>query len=147
MITTDIRTAYANTLENQAQWQAALTLVYNEWPVSADRIKQDLRILHRMVDQQLLGRRFHLRPIHERSQMWAVIEKSDTYAHVHAAWKLPAPYDISRLEAMLAGGLWLTFAHKGEYNIQQYRFGWAGYATKSLQDTIDIIDSADFLRR
>ena len=146
-MTPDIRKAYADTLETQAQWQSALTLVYNEWPVSMDRIKQDLRGLHRMVDQQLLGRRFHLRTIHERSQMWAVVEKSDTYAHVHAAWKLPPPHDISKLEAMLAGGLWLTFAPRGEYDIQEYKFGWAGYATKSLQDTADIIDSADFIHR
>jgi hypothetical protein len=146
MMTPEIRKAYADTLEAQAQWQCALTLVYNEWPVSMDRIKRDLRVFHRIVDQKLLGRRFHLRQAHERSQMWAVVEKSDTYAHIHAGWKLPSPHDASELEAMLAGGLWLTFAPNGEYNIQEYKFGWAGYATKSLQDTADIIDSAEFLR-
>ncbi len=56
-----------------------------------------------MVDRKLLGRRFHLRPIHERSLIWTVVEKSDTYAHIHAGWKLPSPHDISKLEAMLAG--------------------------------------------
>jgi hypothetical protein len=146
-MTPEIRKAYADTLEAQAKWQCALTLVYNEWPVSMDRIKQDLRGLHRMVDRQLLGRRFHLRPMHERSQMWAVVEKSDTYAHVHAAWKLPPPHGISELKRMLDGGLWLTFAPNGGYDCQEYKSGWSGYATKSLQDTTDIIDSADFLRR
>jgi hypothetical protein len=48
---------------------------------------------------------------------------------------------------MLDGGLWLTFALKGGYDIKEYKIGWAGYATKALQDTADIIDSADFLRR
>ena len=140
-----IRKAYADTPETQTQWQAGLALVHKGWPVSVDRIKQDLQGLHRIFYKTLPGRWFHLRPAHQRSQMWTVVESSDTYAH--AAWKLPLPRHIRKLEAMLADGLWLKFAPKLDCNIQRYKFGWVEYATKRLQDTSDIIDSADFRRR
>ena len=120
-MTPEIRKAYADNLEDQAQWQCALTLVYNEWPVSMDRIKHDLRGIHRIVDHTLLGRRFHLRPPQARSWMWAVVEKTDTYAHVHAGWKLPDPHGINELRRMLDGGLWLTFAPNGGYDLQEYK--------------------------
>jgi hypothetical protein len=140
-----IREAHAAMLERLAS-DVALTLVYNDTPISRERIRRDLKSLRNKVDRILLGGRYYKRQPHERSQFWAVVELLDEYPHVHIGWRLPPSYGIDDLAKILAGGLWLTFAHRGEYNIQEYRYGWAAYATKALTNSHSIVESADFLR-
>jgi hypothetical protein len=140
-----LRQGYARLLENMAS-DAALSLTYNEWPISVDRIRRDLRGLHARVDRQLLGRRFHLRPPLQRSQVWAVIEKIDSYPHMHCGWGLPHASSMGDLFHLFEGGIWSTMAPRGGYDIHEYRHGWGTYATKNLSDTLYIIDSAEFLR-
>jgi hypothetical protein len=174
VITDAQREAYGALLEQQAmEWQPplfALSLSYHV-PVSAVRIRRDLSSLHAHIDRQLLGRRFHRRQPHERSQFWAVIESmtssvngviGPTHQHVHAGWKIPTPYGIDDLRKVMDkfmdgsykhGGLWLRFADHGTYNVQEFRFqseseiGWGFYSTKFLTDPDNILYSADFLRR
>jgi hypothetical protein len=155
------RDAYAAMLERQAsEWRplAALTLSYNQ-PVSAARIRRDLSSLHTHMDRELLGRLFYRRQPHERSRFWAVIESmtsvggkiGSTHRHVHAAWKVPPPFDIKDLDRLL-NRFWLKFAFHGSYDVQEFRFhteheiGWGYYSTKFLTETDNIIESADFLR-
>jgi hypothetical protein len=142
-MTPEARKAHADFLERQGS-HAALTLTYNEDNVSRERIKRDLQGLHAHIDRHLLGRRFNKRPALERSQVWAVIEKIETRPHFHCGWKLPSPHEIAVLERLFLGGLWLTFAPIGEYHIKPYKSGWAGYATKALTDSMDIIESGEF---
>ena len=136
-----IRTAHAEFLASQP-CDAALTLVWNEWPITFDRIKRNLRGLHSFIDRRLLGQRFHKKP--NRSQMWAVVELLDQYPHVHAGWKLPEPFGFDDLQHIMATDVWLTFAPRGSHDIQPHRKGWAGYATKALQDSSQIIVSDEF---
>jgi hypothetical protein len=155
------REAYAAMLEQQAsEWRplAALTLSYNV-PVSAARIQQNLSSLHTHIDRELLGSRFYKRQPHERSRFWAVVESmtsmdhkiGPTHRHVHAAWKVPPPFDIKDLDRLL-NRFWLRFAFHGSYDVQEFRFhteheiGWGYYSTKFLTETDNIIESADFLR-
>lgn len=153
-MTPDIRKAYADHLEHQAQWQCALTLSYHESSVSIARIRQDLKSLRNKIDRILLGSRYYKRQPHERSQFWAVIEKRrlasgqsiETDPHVHCGWKMPEPHGIEDLRRTLAGGIWLTFARRGSYDAAEYKSGWSGYATKTLIDSMDIIESAEILR-
>ncbi|MFC7544358.1 hypothetical protein ACFQU2_39865 [Siccirubricoccus deserti] len=58
----------------QERWSFALTLAYNDWPISRDRMRRDLRALHCIVDRNLFGTRFHRLPASERTRFVAFVE-------------------------------------------------------------------------
>ena len=146
MMTWELRQSYAVLLERQAS-DAAVTFVWNDSSTaSVEKIKKDLRCIHARVDRQLLGRRFHFRQPNQLSQVWAVIEKLDSYPHVHCGWKMPEQYGLKDLEKLFSEGLLSNFSQPIGYDIRKYEAGWGGYATKSLTDSRYILDGAEFLR-
>lgn len=137
------RAAQAEFLECQPS-TVALTLVYNQHRISPERIRSDLRSLHRAVDRRLYGPRFNYRDPTDRSHLWAVIELVDAYPHVHCGWQLPPGGDVV-LDSLLTRGLWRRFAPGGGFHAVPYKAGWATYAVKALTLTDHVIESADFL--
>lgn len=138
-----LRAAQAEFLERQPS-QIALTLVYNRHRVLPQRIRSDLRGLHCAVDRRLFGPRFHRRDPRDRSQLWAVVELTESYPHVHCGWQLPPGGDIV-VDNLLADGLWKHFVPGGGFFAVPYYSGWATYAVKCLTQTDQVIESYNFV--
>ena len=146
------RDAYATMLATM-RVDAAVTLVYNDPSITEHRMRGDLRTLRAHVDREVLGRRFHSLPVSCRSEFWAVPEKLNIHPHWHLGWRLAGrpdeaiPLDdrIEILNALLNDqGLWKKFAPCGTARVSRCDPGWMKYATKSIQDEIDIVWSAEF---
>lgn len=86
MLTCDQRAAAAETLERRPS-TVAVTLRYNLWPVTMDRVRRDMRTLHAHIDRAIYGRRFH--KSRRRTPGWYVTEKMDCSPHLHGALYLP----------------------------------------------------------
>lgn len=142
MTPAEMRAALAATLESQPH-SVAVTLRYNDWPISPDRLRRDLRCLHGRLDRQIYGPRYHLSKT--RTAGWFVLEKPDCSPHWHGGLDL-APEHAALFTSMLDGGLWKTIAgQNADHNIKTYWPGWAGYAIKSLRDTSRLILCDDFI--
>jgi hypothetical protein len=128
-------------------WSHALTLSYNDWPVSDRRIRCDLRALHARIDRQLLGTRFHLLKPEQRSRFIAVVEGKDYHPHVHIMLQIKPPNRSAEFAAMLHAGLWKRFAPAGSYELSLITdaHGWAAYCLKNFDERDEWISSFEFL--
>lgn len=143
MLTSAQRDAVAETLARQPM-SLAVTLRYNDWPISLDKIRRDIRTLHAHLDRRLYGRRFHLS--RERSFGWWVIEKIDFSPHLHGAIDLTTAQQAIFVDMLDHKCGWERIAGlKAEHDVRHYCDTWAKYATKSLTDMAYVIMSADFL--
>jgi hypothetical protein len=131
-MTPELRSETATLLEGHHA-TVALTLVWNDPRISLNDMQRVLHSLHARVDRQLLGRGFNRAPAADRSHGWAVAEDVGTNPHLHIGWKLPEGGDEILRGVLLKA--WPKFAPRGNFDIQPYTFGWAGYATKALPES------------
>lgn len=123
----------------------ALTLAFNDWPISHDRIRTVLRHLHAAVDRRLFGTRYNQLPHQERTSFAAVIELFDAHPHLHTAWKVCTDR-AEQFEELFAGRkppLWTHFAPAGTAVLKVITDaqGWTSYLSKHLPGS----DSAGLL--
>lgn len=142
MLTSAQRDAVAATLERLPA-TLAVTLRYNDWPISLDRIRRDIRTLHAHLDRRLYGRRFHLSP--NRTAGWWVIEKIDCSPHLHGGIDLTMDQQAIFRDMLDFKCGWERIAGvKAEHDVRHYCNTWAKYSTKSLTDMAYVITAADF---
>ncbi|GGC55885.1 hypothetical protein GCM10011504_37810 [Siccirubricoccus deserti] len=132
----------------QERWSFALTLAYNDWPISRDRMRRDLRALHCIVDRNLFGTRFHRLPASERTRFVAFVEGEDHHPHLHAGWRVPGGrrlMDFVRLWKV--DHIWSRIAPRGSFEIRipEPGRGWWSYCTKHTTADSEWISSDEFL--
>lgn len=143
MLTPAHRDAIALVLDRRPA-TLAVTLRYNDWPISLDRIRRDISKLHVHLDRRLYGRRFHLSS--RRTSAWWIAEKMDCSPHLHGAMNL-TPDHAACFADMLSEGLWKRIAGmRAEHDTRLYVSGWSKYATKIMTDMGHLILSEDALR-
>lgn len=132
----------------QQQWTHAVTLSYNDWPISRARMRANLRDLHGYVDRRLLGTRFHKLPPARRSRFVAFVEAEGHHPHLHCGWFVPTGRRVMELARLFRHeNVWARFAPAGTFElriIEQGR-GWWSYATKHVTAEDDWFFSEDFL--
>lgn len=121
--------------------------------VSLDRMHADLRKLHGMVDEKLLGRWFFKMEPSLRTRAVFVLEKLQTNPHCHSFWRVPCPKMLrfNRLFSGSRGGVWEKIVPSGTYDIRlnDDRMEAARYVLKEQHMNSDgrtVIWSDEFLR-
>lgn len=112
----------------------ALTLTLNE-PSNTNAIGAKLRRFFGMLDNKLLGARYHLAPLSRRTFYTAFAENVDSNAHVHALLRV-VPDRHATVERVLSGTrqpIWTKVAPLGTHVLRPITDdGWARYSTKFL---------------
>lgn len=112
----------------------ALTLTLNE-PSNSNVIGAKLRRFFGLLDNKLLGSRYHLAPLPRRTFYTAFAENLDSNAHVHALLRV-TPDRHDTIERVLSGTrqtIWTKVAPLGTHVLCPIiDGGWATYSTKFL---------------
>jgi hypothetical protein len=128
-------------------WTHALTLVYNDWPISDQRIRHDLRGLYARIDRALFGTRFHRLKLEQRSRFVAVAEGRSHHPHVHSMWEIKSARRSAEFMGMFHAGLWSRFAPAGSFELVPITDvkGWVAYSLKDFHERDEWISSDEFL--
>jgi hypothetical protein len=132
----------------------ALTLAWNR-KLTLDSAKADLARLHRRVDHELLGGRYHRKPVEVRTLAVFVFEQIKTHIHVHSLWRIQSRQHLipfARLFPKERGGVWNNIVPSGSYKlaINDDPVNSILYALKDQHpnsDAGEIVWSRDFLRQ
>lgn len=110
-----------------------LTLASNRSGMSADEFRQKVRDFHRLLDRQLLGPRFYMKPVNERTDGIMCIEHVQSNIHGHAAIKFASRRSPARF-ALICKAVWAEVCPGGTANLQIGFGGSSGsvYATKEM---------------
>lgn len=143
----------------------ALTLAWN-CSRPFDIAESDLKTLHAIVDRQLLGRHFNVKPRAERTMAVFVFEgvRPVGHLHVHSLWRLTEPRHQLRFAKLVQGtknkftgevarpGAWNRIVKSGSQKLALMT-DWstfAGYALKDQHMSADgreIVWSDEFYRK
>lgn len=128
------------------RWTHAVTLSYNDWPITAARIRRDLRALYCAVERRLFGTRFHLRPTTARTRFVFLVEGMQHHPHLHGGWWVPGGQRIVDF-AWTIREVWPRLAPAGTRKLRWMgdRRGWWSYCMKSAAPGSDWIISNEFL--
>lgn len=122
----------------------ALTLTLNE-PSNPNAIGSKLHRFFGLLDNKLLGTRYHLAPLSRRTFYTAFAENVDSNAHVHALLRV-VPDRHATIERVLSGTrqtIWTKVAPCGTHVIRPIiDDGWANYSTKFLYPDSEFFVSA-----
>jgi len=108
-----------------------LTLATNQSGMSVDEFRQKVRDFHRLLDRKLLGPRFHMKSVHERTDGLMCIEHVQSNIHGHAAVRFASKRSPAKLSA-LCKAVWADVCPGGSVDLQIRYGGFSGqsYATK-----------------
>lgn len=110
-----------------------LTLASNQPGLSTDEFRQKVRDFHRLLDRNLLGPRFYMKSVHERTDGIMCIEHVQSNIHGHAAMRFASKRSPAKLSA-LCKTVWADVCPGGSAELQ-IRYGGssgASYATKEM---------------
>lgn len=132
----------------------AITLVWNR-SATVERMRDDLRRFHRMVDRSIWGSRCERYPAEKRSRAVFVVEDVDHHPHVHSLWRCPPGklIEFNKLFPDRRGGLWNDLIRSGTYKVDLVTHHarndeFVGYLLKRQHrnsDSGEIIWSDEFL--
>lgn len=110
-----------------------LTLASNQSGLSVDQFRERVRDFHQHLDRRLLGPRFYMKSVHERTDGIMCIEHVQSNIHGHAAVRFASerlPADLSAL----CKAVWADVCPGGSADLQIRHGGssGAGYATKEM---------------
>ncbi len=110
-----------------------LTLATNQSGMSVDEFRQKVRDFHRLLDRKLLGPRFHMKSVHERTDGVMCIEHVQSNIHGHAAVRFASKRSPAKLLA-LCKAVWTDVCPGGSADLQIRYGGFSGqsYATKEV---------------
>jgi len=133
----------------------ALTLSWNR-SVSLEMATFNLKLAHGIVDEELLGQRYHNKPRDQRTLAVFVFEGLGPGGHLHAhsLWRIRKREHLipfARLFPGQRGGFWNDIVPSGSYDLDLIDDPdvFVGYALKGQHPSSDdqeIIWSRDFLR-
>ena len=110
------KAAYAE-MSWQLRFTHVLTVTWNR-PSTIAVAKRNLASLHARVDEHFYGRRFHRRPLDQRTLAVFAFEKIETNLHVHSLWRVPSADKLlpfHRLFPKTRGGVWNDVVPSGTY--------------------------------
>lgn len=146
--------AYVEHLRNQ-RFNFALTVAWNK-STPLPLAREDLKVLDRLVNQELLGPKFHKKRPDQRTLAVFVFEGIGPGGHIHAhsLWRIKRRQDIlpfARLFPGERGGIWNDIVVPGSYKlaINNDPDDFAGYCLKGQHmnsNADEVIWSLDFLR-
>lgn len=110
-----------------------LTLATNQVGISADEFRRKVRDFHRLLDRKLLGPRFYLKSVHERTDGLMCIEHVQSSIHGHAAVRFASRRSPALL-LELCKSVWADVCPGGSADLQIRYGGFSGqgYATKEV---------------
>lgn len=110
-----------------------LTLATNQSGMSPDEFRQRVRDFHRLLDRKLLGPRFYMKSVHERTDGVMCIEHVHSNIHGHAAVRFASRRSPAQLLA-LCKAVWADVCPSGSADLQIRYGGFSGqsYATKEV---------------
>lgn len=133
----------------------ALTLSWNR-SVSLEKAKFNLKLVHGIVDEELLGQRYNKKPKDQRTLAVFVFEGLGPGGHLHAhsLWRIKRREHLipfARLFPKQRSGFWNRIVPSGSYDLDLIDDPdvFSGYALKGQHPSSDdqeIIWSWDFLR-
>lgn len=110
-----------------------LTLASNRSGMTTDEYRQKVRDFHRLLDRKLLGPRFYMKSVHERTDGVMCIEHVQSNIHGHAAIRFASQRSPANLSA-LCKQVWSEVCPGGSADLQIRYGGFSGqnYATKEV---------------